>query len=47
MVTLVLTVLVLQGLFAVRTLKLTQLLTVYGLALLNLPVIQGMKMLRK
>lgn len=47
LVTLVLTVPALQGLFAVRTLNLTQLLMVYGLALLNLPVIQGIKALRR
>lgn len=45
LVTLVLTVPALQGLFAVRTLNLTQLLMVYGLALLNLSVIQGIKAL--
>ena len=47
LVTLVLTVPALQGLFAVRTLNLTRLLMVYGLALLNLPVIQGIKALRR
>ena len=47
LVTVVLTVPALQGLFAVRMLNLTQLLMVYGLALLNLPVIQGIKALRK
>lgn len=45
MLTLVLTVPALQGLFSVQTLNLSQLFTVYGLAFLNLPVIQGMKML--
>lgn len=47
LVTLVLTVPAFQGLFAVRTLNLTQLFTVYGLALLNLPIIQAMKALKK
>ena len=37
----------LQGVFKVVSLNLSQLLTVYGLALLNLPVIQLLKKLRK
>ena len=37
----------LQGVFKVVNLNLSQLLTVYGLALLNLPVIQLLKKLRK
>lgn len=45
--TAVLTIPALHGVFAVQTLSLTQLLTVYGLALLTLPVIQLMKALRK
>lgn len=36
----------LQGVFKVQTLPPVQLLAVYGLALLNLPVIQGMKWLK-
>ena len=47
LVTLVLTVPALHGLFVVRTLNFTQLLMVYGLAFLNLPVIQGIKALRR
>lgn len=47
LVTLVLTVPALHGLFVVRTLNSTQLLMVYGLAFLNLPVIQGIKALRR
>ena len=47
LLTLVLTVPALQGFFAVQTLNLTQLLTVYGLAFLNLPIIQIMKSLKK
>ena len=47
LVTLVLTVPALQGLFAVKTLSIAQLFTVYGLALLNLPIIQAMKALKK
>lgn len=43
----VLTIPGLHSLFAVQTLNLTQLLTVYGLSLLNLPVIQGLKVIRK
>ena len=37
----------LHGMFKVVTLSLKQLMTVYGLALLNLPVIQGMKYLKR
>ena len=37
----------LHGMFKVVTLSLQQLMTVYGLALLNLPVIQGMKYLKE
>ena len=47
LLTLVLTVPALQGFFAVQTLNLTQLLTVYGLAFLNLPIIQIMKSLKE
>ena len=47
LLTLVLTVPALHGFFAVQTLNLTQLLTVYGLAFLNLPIIQIMKSLKK
>ena len=36
----------LHNLFQVRTLHIDQLLTVYGLALLNLPVIQILKKIR-
>lgn len=36
----------LQGLFKVVTLSMGQLMTVYGLALLNLPVIQLIKLFR-
>ena len=36
-----------HGMFKVVTLSLKQLMTVYGLALLNLPVIQGMKYLKE
>ena len=43
----VLTIPGLHSLFAVQTLNLAQLLTVYGLSLLNLPVIQGLKVIRK
>lgn len=35
-----------QGLFSVQTLNMTQLFTVYGLALLNLPIIQLLKKIR-
>ena len=37
----------LHGMFKVVTLSLKQMMTVYGLALLNLPVIQGMKYLKE
>ena len=37
----------LHGMFKVVTLDLKQLMTVYGLALLNLPVIQGMKYMKE
>lgn len=37
----------LQSVFKVQTLTGRQLLTVYGLALLNLPIVQGMKAIRK
>ena len=37
----------LQGIFKVVSLNMGQLFTVYGLALLNLPVIQIMKAIRK
>ena len=47
LLTAVLTVPALQGLFAVQTLSPAQLLTVYGLAVLNLPIIQILKTLRK
>lgn len=47
LLTAVLTIPALQGMFSVQTLTLQQLLTVYGLAFLNLPVIQGLKALRK
>lgn len=46
LVTCVLTVPALQGVFKVATLSIKQLLTVYGLALLNLPVVQLLKMWR-
>lgn len=36
----------LQGIFKVVSLNMGQLFTVYGLALLNLPVVQGMKLIR-
>ncbi len=36
----------LDGIFKVQTLTITQLFTVYGLALLNLPIIQGLKWIR-
>ena len=47
LLTTVLTVPALHGMFAVQTLNLTQLLIVYGLAFLTLPVIQLLKVLRK
>lgn len=43
LLTAVLTIPALQGIFAVQTLNLMQLLTVYGLSLLSLLVIQGIK----
>lgn len=43
----VLTIPGLHSLFSVQTLNLTQLLMVYGLSLLNLPIIQGLKAIRK
>ena len=46
LITGVLTIPGLQGMFKVVTLNMTQLLTVYGLAFLNLPVIQGLKYLK-
>lgn len=46
LVTCVLTVPALQGVFKVATLSIKQLLTVYGLAFLNLPVVQLLKMWR-
>lgn len=46
LITAVLVIPALHGLFQVQTLNITQLLTVYGLALLNLPVIQLMKLVR-
>lgn len=46
LITGVLTIPGLQGMFKVVTLDMTQLMTVYGLALLNLPVIQGLKYLK-
>ena len=46
LITGVLTIPGLHGIFKVVTLNLGQLLTVYGLALLNLPVIQLMKKIR-
>lgn len=47
LLTLVLTVPALRGMFSVQTLDITQLLTVYGLSLLNLPIIQAMKAIRR
>lgn len=46
LITCVMVVPALQGIFQVVSLNLTQLLTVYGLALLNLPVIQLVKWIR-
>lgn len=46
LITLVLTIPALQGIFQVQTLAPAQLFTVYGLALLNLPVIQLLKLIR-
>lgn len=47
LITSVLVIPELHGLFKVQTLNLTQLLTVYGLAVVNLPVIQVMKAVRQ
>lgn len=47
LLTAVLTIPALQGMFSVQPLRMSQLFTVYGLALLNLPVIQLLKALRK
>lgn len=47
LLTAVLTIPALQAAFSVQTLSLTQLLTVYGLAFLNLPLIQLAKAFRK
>lgn len=47
LLTVVLTVPMLRGVFSVQTLNITQLFTVYGLAILNLPIIQALKALRK
>lgn len=46
LITAVMTIPALQGMFKVVTLNMSQLLTVYGLALLNLPVIQLLKWIR-
>lgn len=46
MITGVLTIPGLHAMFKVVTLNMTQLMTVYGLAFLNLPVIQGLKYLK-
>ena len=46
LITAVMTIPALQGMFKVVTLNMSQLLTVYGLALLNLPVIQLLKWTR-
>ena len=46
LITSVLTIPVLHNMFKVQTLSIVQLMTVYGLALLNLPVIQIMKWIR-
>ena len=46
LITLVLTMPLLQSLFKVQTLNIEQLMIVYGLALANLPVIQFIKYLR-
>ena len=46
LITLVVTVLGLHNIFKVQTLTLSQLLTVYGLAALNLPIIQTIKAIR-
>ena len=47
LITSVLTIPALQNVFKVVPLNMTQLFTVYGLALLNLPVIQLLKLIRK
>ena len=47
LITLVLTMPLLQSMFKVQTLNIEQLMIVYGLALANLPVIQFIKYLRK
>ena len=47
LLTAVLTIPALQGMFSVQPLTMTQLFTVYGLAVLNLPIIQILKALRK
>ncbi|MDC7287764.1 cation-translocating P-type ATPase [Blautia schinkii] len=47
LMTLVLTVPALRGMFSVQTLDISQLLIVYGLAFLNLPIIQAMKAIRR
>ena len=46
LITCVLSIPGLHGMFKVVTLNMTQMMTVYGLALLNLPVIQGLKYLK-
>lgn len=46
LITLVLTMPLLQSMFKVQTLNIEQLMIVYGLALANLPVIQFIKYLR-
>ena len=46
LITGVLTIPGLHAMFKVVTLNMTQLMTVYGLAFLNLPVIQGLKYLK-
>ena len=46
LITGVLTIPGLHSMFKVVTLNMTQLMTVYGLAFLNLPVIQGLKYLK-
>lgn len=47
LITGVLTIPGLHAMFKVVTLNMTQLMTVYGLAFLNLPVIQGLKYLKE
>ena len=46
LITGVLTIPALHGIFSVTTLNITQLFTVYGLAILNIPVIQCLKAIR-